>query len=112
MLKKVVASGLSLMMVLSSTGYQQLVQVHAETNMLSKQLSGIKSVEADKSEKNVVWVTFTNGYKGKLTFLDNGIFRYNVDPRVSLANMLHHVPALTKQEFSSIQMILININTR
>ena len=50
MFKKVVASGLSLMMVLSSTGYQQLVQVHAETNMLSKQLSGIKSVEADKSE--------------------------------------------------------------
>ena len=81
MFKKVVASGLSLMMVLSSTGYQQLVQVHAETNMLSKQLSGIKSVEADKSEKNVVWVTFTNGYKGKLTFLDNGIFRYNVDPK-------------------------------
>ena len=43
-------------------------------------LTGVKSAQADK---NVVTVTFTDGSKdvqGKITLLEDGIFRYNVDP--------------------------------
>ena len=55
-------------MVLSSTGYQQLVQVPPVKNVANNYPHQV-SVEADKSEKNVVWVTFTNGYKGKIVTL-------------------------------------------
>lgn len=44
------------------------------------QLTEVKSVAADSKDKNVVWVTFNNDVKGKITFLEDGIFRYNVDP--------------------------------
>lgn len=43
-------------------------------------LTEVKSVDVDKTDKNIVWITFNDDVKGKLTFLDNGIFRYNVDP--------------------------------
>ena len=43
-------------------------------------LTEVKSVEVDKDNQNIVWVTFNDAVKGKLTFLDDGIFRYNVDP--------------------------------
>lgn len=52
--------------------------IKAETKMI--QLQSVKSVEKDSKEKNVVWVTFNDKTKGKITFLENNIFRYNVDP--------------------------------
>lgn len=79
MFKKIVNTGLSFLMVLS-VGYTQKVYVSAEGNTKDGILSGIKEVKVDTSQKNVVWITYQNDYKGKLTFLDNGIFRYNVDP--------------------------------
>lgn len=43
-------------------------------------LTEVKAVAVDADNENIVWVTFNDDVKGKLTFLDNGIFRYNVDP--------------------------------
>ena len=43
-------------------------------------LTGVKSAEA---KNNVVTVTFTDGTKdiqGKITLLEDDVFRYNVDP--------------------------------
>ena len=83
MFKKVVSASLSFLMVLgaatSNPVYIQAKdgqQVKDEVN----QLQGITKVEKDKKHNNIVWITFKNGMKGKLTFLDNNIFRYNVDP--------------------------------
>lgn len=35
---------------------------------------------------NVVFVTFADGLQGKITFLEDGIFRYNVDPTGTFSN--------------------------
>ncbi|MDO4595852.1 MAG: glycoside hydrolase family 31 protein, partial [Coriobacteriaceae bacterium] len=43
------------------------------------QLSGVQSAQV-ASDGYTVDVTFANNLKGKITFLDDGIFRYNVDP--------------------------------
>lgn len=41
----------------------------------------LSSVKSAKAKDNVVEVSFNNGdVKGKITFLEDGIFRYNVDP--------------------------------
>lgn len=81
MFKKVISTGLSAMMVFGLVCNQSTVFVNAQENEVSSEaLNGIKSVEVDAKDKNIVWVTFGNGYKGKFTFLDNNIFRYNVDP--------------------------------
>ena len=41
-------------------------------------LSKVDSVDADG---NVVEISFNDGaVKGRITFLENGVFRYNVDP--------------------------------
>lgn len=45
---------------------------------------------AAKAEKgatdNVVMITFADGVQGKITFLEDGIFRYNVDPSGTFSN--------------------------
>ena len=43
-------------------------------------LAGVKDVAVNKTDDYVVDVTFEGNVKGKITFLDDGIFRYNVDP--------------------------------
>ena len=41
----------------------------------------LSSVKSARANDNVVEVSFNNGdVKGKITFLEDGIFRYNVDP--------------------------------
>lgn len=47
----------------------------------SGSLSSVSHAEVDPNNKNVVFITFNDGVKGKITFLENGIFRYNVDPK-------------------------------
>lgn len=42
-------------------------------------LSGVTGVAAGESG-NIVNITFNDGLKGRITFLEDGIFRYNVDP--------------------------------
>ncbi|HIY90107.1 MAG TPA: hypothetical protein H9970_03115, partial [Candidatus Merdibacter merdipullorum] len=76
MFKKLVSIGLSLMMMLGVTGFAPTGVKAADDG----HLGSVTAVEVDADEKNVVWVTFDNGYKGKVTFLDEDIFRYNVDP--------------------------------
>lgn len=43
-------------------------------------LKNVESASVDSKNKNIVNLTFNDGVKGKITFLDNGLFRYNVDP--------------------------------
>lgn len=43
------------------------------------QLTSVESVKKGDAD-NIVIVTFNGGVKAKLTFLEDGIFRYNVDP--------------------------------
>lgn len=43
-------------------------------------LKNVESASIDSKNKNIVYITFNDGVKGKITFLDNGLFRYNVDP--------------------------------
>lgn len=44
-------------------------------------LTQVKSAQVDPSNKNVVNVVFNNDVQGKITFLEEDIFRYNVDPK-------------------------------
>lgn len=45
----------------------------------SGMLEGVEKVEKGNAD-NIVMVTFKGGVQAKLTFLEDGIFRYNVDP--------------------------------
>lgn len=67
-------------MVLSaSTTMIPALTVHA-ANGFSGALTSVESVIVDENNKNIVYVTFNDNVQGKITFLENGIFRYNVDP--------------------------------
>ena len=56
------------------------VPMQAKAADFTGPLTEVKSVEVDRTNKNIVMVTFNNNVKGKITFLEDGIFRYNVDP--------------------------------
>lgn len=43
-------------------------------------LKSVEKVEVDAKHENVVNINFNDHVQGRITFLDNGIFRYNVDP--------------------------------
>lgn len=43
-------------------------------------LSSVEAAQVSADSSNVVNVTFNDGVQGKITFLEDGIFRYNVDP--------------------------------
>ena len=88
MFKKVVSIGLSLLMAVG-VATSNLAPVLAKDVKQARgagQLGGVAAVEVDSKENNVVWVTFNNKMKGKLTFLDKDIFRYNVDPSGEFGN--------------------------
>ena len=44
------------------------------------------ATKAEKAGDNVVMITFADGVQGKITFLEDGIFRYNVDPSGTFSN--------------------------
>ena len=44
-------------------------------------LKGVDSATVSQSASNVVDIDFADGIKGRITFLEDGIFRYNVDPK-------------------------------
>lgn len=44
------------------------------------QLSGIESAQKDLSRGNIVYIVFKENITGKITFLEEKIFRYDVDP--------------------------------
>ena len=43
-------------------------------------LCRVISAEKDSSQRNIVYFCFDGGIKGKITFLEENIFRYDVDP--------------------------------
>ena len=47
---------------------------------LDSKLSSAKSVRKDSSHGNIVYIDFNDNIRGKLTFLEERIFRYDVDP--------------------------------
>ena len=53
-----------------------ILKVHAEETNAA--LGAITKVE--KTGKNKIVITYENGYQGQITFLENGIFRFNIDP--------------------------------
>lgn len=77
-LKKSAKVVLSSAMMLSALGLNNLPVAHAETRAGDTTLNKVDSATVNK---NVVNVSFNDGaINGKITFLENGIFRYNVDP--------------------------------
>ena len=51
------------------------VPMQVKADDFTGQLTQVKSVEKDAKDKNIVWVTFNNDVRGKITFLEDGIFR-------------------------------------
>ncbi len=43
-------------------------------------LCRVISAEKDSSQRHIVYFCFDGGIKGKITFLEENIFRYDVDP--------------------------------
>lgn len=72
-IKKFLASALALAMVLTSVPVTGMSTVKAAAGALTS----VKSVTTDG---NVATVTFNDGIQAKITLLEDGIFRYNVDP--------------------------------
>ena len=82
MLKKVLSFSLSFMMAVSavaSTPFMVQAESH-KASVKSNALQTVTEVKVDANKDYVVWVTFGNKMKAKVTFLDNNIFRYNIDP--------------------------------
>ena len=48
-------------------------------------LNCVESVRKDSSQGHIVYLAFNDGIKGKLTFLEEDIFRYDVDPEGEFA---------------------------
>lgn len=73
-LNRAVAGGLVAAMAATYLPVLPATVAHAEE---TGTLTEVKTAEA---QDNVVTVTFNDGITGKITFLEDGIFRYNVDP--------------------------------
>lgn len=41
--------------------------------------NSIKQVDLDESNANIAYLTYSDGHKSKITFLENDIFRFNID---------------------------------
>ena len=62
-------------------------------------LKGVDSATVSQSASNVVDIDFADGIKGRITFLEDGIFRYNVDPKASSLSMPRRVASPTRLRF-------------
>ena len=71
--RKVLSAILAAAMVISTVPAKAPVKAQAASGSLS-------GVESAAASGNIVTVEFSNGVSGKITFLENDIFRYNVDP--------------------------------
>ena len=71
--RKVLSAILAAAMVISTVPAKAPVKAQAASGSLS-------GVESAAASGNIVTVQFSNGVSGKITFLENDIFRYNVDP--------------------------------
>lgn len=73
--KKFLVSVLSAAMILTAIPADGIASVRA-----AEEKGTLTSVESVTAEGNVATITFNGEIKAKLTFLEDGIFRYNVDP--------------------------------
>lgn len=64
-------------------------------------MQGINSIQKDNQQPNVVHVHFEGGLEGKLTFLDDNIFRYTIDPS---GGFLAYATPTSKDHIAHIQL--------
>lgn len=79
-LNRVLMVTLSLAMALSTLTVFSSAKVSANSSSYRGLLTEVKSAVVDENNKNIVYVTFNDDVTAKITFLEDGIFRYNVDP--------------------------------
>ena len=81
--------------------------VFAAPDSFTGQLSSVTDATVDSNKKNVVHVQFNDGeVAAKITFLEDGIFRYNVDPsgefsEYAAPNSSSHVATIQQQSDDS-----------
>ena len=73
--KALVAAGVALAV---ASPFALATMAHGQTYVGS--ISSVTSAAVSEDEPNVVNIVFNDGIEGKITFLDDGVFRYNVDP--------------------------------
>ena len=71
--RKFISAILAAAMIVGMVPAMPAAQVEAANGSL-------KTVQSASANGNIVTVTFNEGIKGKITFLEGDIFRYNVDP--------------------------------
>ena len=79
-LRNVLMGTLSLTMALSTLTIFYSVSALANASSYRGSLNEVKEAVVDRNNDNIVYVTFNDDVTAKITFLEDGIFRYNVDP--------------------------------
>ncbi|WP_294560969.1 discoidin domain-containing protein [uncultured Traorella sp.] len=79
-LRNVLMGTLSLTMALSTLTIFNSVSALANASSYRGSLNEVKEAVVDRNNDNIVYVTFNDDVTAKITFLEDGIFRYNVDP--------------------------------
>lgn len=77
--KKIGIGVLSCSTLFSNASIYVPIQVQAAEVLYEGALNRIEQVEYGSS-KNIILITYNDNVKAKLTFLEEGIFRYNIDP--------------------------------
>ena len=54
-------------------------RIHAADDFRGR-LQNVQSVVLDESDNNIVYINYNDNVTAKVTFLEDGIFRFNVDP--------------------------------
>lgn len=62
------------------TGMLQINTSSVHAANFTGDLTNVISATVDEDHNNIVYVNFDDKVTGKITFLENGLFRYNVDP--------------------------------
>lgn len=73
-IRKFLVSVLTMAMVLTA------IPVNGAMTVQAAETGTLTSVESVETAGNIATITFNDGIQAKVTFLENGIFRYNVDP--------------------------------
>lgn len=102
--KKIGPASLATVMSLTGVYSSSINMMTIQAEEAETALGAITSIE--KEGKNAVLITYENGYKGKLTFLENGIFRFNVDPsgkfdQYAVPNNKEHTGTIQQQPDTS-----------
>lgn len=83
-------------------------RIHAADDFRGR-LQNVQSVVLDESDNNIVYINYNDNVTAKVTFLEDGIFRFNVDPTGEFSNMRHLDREVIKPEFNNTQTNLATI---